>query len=334
MAYRLKAGESVAEAIKRIASEEIGSAISQLGTKNGHRRDEAIHEARKSLKKVRGALRLVQPELGRVYSTENTRLRELAHKLSDIRDATAIIEVFDDLIEAHKDNLQKDAFVSIRRGLEKSKRETEQALRLDQLVRNALSTLRAAEKRIGKWPLKNDGFTAVSAGIEKRYRRGRKAMAVAQKDPTPENYHEWRKRVKDHWYQMRLLESLWTGVMQAREASLKNLETWLGDDHNLIVLRGKLEDDPRRYGEDKDIQLFLTLLDRRQNELRENAKSLGQRIYEEKPAQFTRDLAKLWDAWQKQPDSMKEIQKQERDAARKQPGRTGSARSAKKTAVA
>ncbi len=156
-------------------------------------------------------------------------------------------------------------------------------------------------------------------------------MATAQRDPAPENYHEWRKRVKDYWYHVRLLESAWTEAMQAQESSLKNLETWLGDDHNLVVLRGKLDEHPEQFGEAREIKLFLALMDQHQRELREQAVSLGQRIYERKPKQLTRDFEKLWDAWHRQPDSMKEIEKEERQAAKKQPG---SAPVSKKTAVA
>lgn len=331
MAYRLKRGEPVPEGIRRIVQEEIDWASEQLSS--GKKRDEAVHESRKSLKKIRGALRLVEPELGRVYRTENGRMRDLGRRLSEIRDATAILEVFDGLLEKYKGALQRDAFLSIRRGLETRKRETEQALHIDKVVERALTTLRSLGKRAKNWPLKNDGFQAIAPGLENRYRRGRSSMGIARNDATPENYHEWRKRVKDHWYHVRLLESLWTDVMQAHESSLKNLETWLGDDHNLVVLRSKLEENPGQYGEEKDVQLFLALADQHQRELRQNAMSLGQRVYEQKPRQLTRDWSKLWDAWQAEPDSMKETEKQERQPAKKQAGRASPARS-KKTAAA
>ncbi len=120
--------------------------------------------------------------------------------------------------------------------------------------------------------------------------------------------------------------------MQAHEASLKNLETWLGDDHNLVVLCDKLHKEPEKYGDAKDIQLFLTLAGTYQKELRENAISLGQRVYEEKPRQFTQNLSKLWDAWQHQPDSMKEVEKEQRQPAKKQPAQAASAK-AKKSAA-
>ena len=70
-------------------------------------------------------------------------------------------------------------------------------------------------------------------------------MARARKHPLPENYHEWRKRVKDHWYHVRLLEGFGTLGCGSYEKSLKELETLLGEDHNLVVLREKCKRSPR-----------------------------------------------------------------------------------------
>jgi CHAD domain-containing protein len=322
MAYRLKKGEAVPEGFRRIVQEETESAIAELSHASGKKRDAGIHEARKSIKKIRGLLRLVGPDLGRIYRAENTRLGNVGRKLSEIRDATAIIEVFDGLADKHKDALQRNTFASIRKGLQAAKHDTEQRAGIGNAVRRATSALRSFQKRVDRWPLKRDGFEALATGFEDRYRRGRKAMAVARKDGSPENYHEWRKRVKDHWYHIRLLESLWTDVMQAHEQSLHDLETWLGDDHNLIVLRGKLHDAPGNFGDEKTVSLFLTLVAQEQKELREKSLSLGERVYERKPRRFVADMEKLWDAWQNEPDSMK-----------KQPSRATAA-SSKRTAAA
>jgi CHAD domain-containing protein len=335
MPYRLKASESVPEGIKRIVIEELDSATEQLSRNDHKNRDEAIHEARKSVKKIRGALKLVQPDLGATYRKENRRLRELGRKLSEFRDAAAIIETFNSVIEKYNDSLQKNTLSSIRNGLEKSKHETEESSNIDKVVKGAITTLGSTRKRVSTWPLKTDGFRAIAPGLKATFRRGRKIMGIAQKDPRPENYHQWRKRVKDHWYHVRLLENVWTEVMQAHEASLKNLETWLGDDHNLVVLRDKLSSEPENYGDEKDIQLFLALADQYQKELREKAISLGQRVYEEKPRQFTRNIQKLWDAWQQQPDSMKDEQKAERQSVKKgaQPAPSTASGKSKSTAA-
>ncbi len=330
MAYRLKRSEPVSEGIKRIVLEEIDSATEQLGKTN--HRDEAIHEARKSLKKVRGAMRLVQPELGRTYARENTQLGDVGRKLSELRDATAMIEVFDGLVDKYKSSLRQGALISIRQGLEKFKRDTEQAAGVE-VVEQAISTLRAARERAQDWPLESDGFPSVAPGLKERYRRGRKAMALARKDPSPENFHEWRKRVKDHWYHVRLLGGSWTDVLKEREGDLKSLETWLGDDHNLVVLRGKIDRNPEQFGEKDDIRLFLALSTQYGQELRDNALALGERLYEEKPRQFTQNLSKLWEAWQAEPDSLEELKKQHSAPPKKQPAKTEAAKGRKSTAA-
>ena len=74
MAYHLKTGERVPDGIRRTAREELESAANQLEGRAGATRDEAIHEARKSIKKVRGVLRLMRPELGETYGAESARL--------------------------------------------------------------------------------------------------------------------------------------------------------------------------------------------------------------------------------------------------------------------
>jgi CHAD domain-containing protein len=333
MAYRLKKGEAVPEGIRRIVHEEADSALKELSHSNGKKRDGGIHEARKSIKKIRGAMRLVRPELGRAYQRENARLQVVGRKLSEIRDATAIIEVFDGLMEKHKDGLQRSVAGAIRRGLDGSKHETEQRAGMANAVKGATAALRSIAQRADKWPLDKDGFKAIAGGLEERYRRGRRAMAAVRKDDTPEKFHEWRKRVKDHWYHVRLMESLWTEVMQAHEASLHDLETWLGDDHNLVVLCGKLQEAPEKFGGEENVGLFLAIAAQEQKELREKSLSLGERVYERKPRRFVRDMEKLWDAWQQQPDSMKEEEKEQRQVAKKGPGRAGAATAKKKAAA-
>jgi len=332
MAYRLKKGESVPDGIKRITAGEIDSAIERLEHCGRKNRDEAIHEARKSVKKIRGALRLLRPELGDTYRDENGRFRELGHRLSGIRDAQATLEMFDALSKDYADVVEKSTLAAIRRGIELAKRETVRATGVGKLIQDAIGMLSSGRKRIAQWPLQEDGFTAIAPGLKLTYRRGRKALAKVLRNPDPVNYHTLRKRVKDHWYHIRLLESLWTEMQQARESSLHELETWLGDDHNLVVLCEQLQKEPDRYGGQQDVHLFLTLAAEHQKKLRDDSIALSRRVYEEKPGQFAGRMEKLWEAWQQDPKSMKEVQKEQRNLPRKRPAKASLGR--RKAAVA
>src|SRR5579863_13518 len=270
MAYRFKRGESVIRGLKRVAREEMEEAGAQLSGHKRPGRDEAIHDARKSIKKVRG--------------------------LSKFRDAFAIIETFDEL----KSKFQRETrnkLQSVRLGLTKRRSQSAREEDVGIVIVEAASALRRAAKRVKTWPLRADGFAAIVPGLEKTFRAGRKALALVRKDARPENLHELRKRVKDHWYHLRLLEDLWTDMIRASEKSLKDLETLLGNDHNLFVLRETIMADPASYGVKKDVDLTLHLIGTYQKELREQSLVLAARIYDEKPRAFTRRMAGLWDTW-------------------------------------
>ena len=124
MAYVLKRSESVPEGIRRMALEEIDSAASEL-SKRRRDRDEAIHEARKNIKKVRALLRLVQPELGDTYYQESSYLRDVGRKLSLFRDAGAVIEILDSLKQKYRGRLKASTVESIRRDLLARKEQSE-----------------------------------------------------------------------------------------------------------------------------------------------------------------------------------------------------------------
>jgi CHAD domain-containing protein len=310
MGYHFKTEESVPEGVRRIVREEVESATSELIKGKGRKRDEAIHEARKSIKKLRGALRLLQPELGEIYRDQNRKLGDTGRQLSEIRDAEAIVEVFNGVVEKYRAQLKPEAVRAVRRGLNKNKQDTLKRINVEAVARKAVSALRSIVKGLHTWPLKKDGFDALAPGFRDRYARGRQAMAAAKKQPTPENYHEWRKRVKDHWYHVRLLEDMWTDILKAREGALKDLETWLGDDHNLVVLREKLHGDPDLYGGKKNVDVFTSVMDEYSKELREKSLVLGSKIYEQKPKLLVREMAGIWDAWQNESAVKKTVGKQ------------------------
>ncbi|HMF78541.1 MAG TPA: CHAD domain-containing protein [Bryobacteraceae bacterium] len=301
MAYCFKKNETVADGVRRIAVEELTSAIAGLSRSSPRDRETAIHEARKSVKKTRALLRLMQTELGQFFERDNLRLQKIGRKLSDIRDAEAIIETFEHLVKQYGRNVQGRPFRSMRAELKKRKLEKEKAARLSTALPALATSLRSIARGVDSWPLKQDGFAALEPGLRQTFKRGRSAMKVARKHPDPDNFHRWRKRTKDHWYHVRLLESIWTKVMEARESSLKKLETWLGDDHNLVLLCEQIKDGRGNFGRAEDIDLFLALASKTQNELRKEALSVGEKTHGEKPRTMLAGLSHLWDAWQAEP---------------------------------
>jgi CHAD domain-containing protein len=294
VAYRLEPGESVPEGLRRIARQELSSAAGGLRKATIRTRDDAIHEARKSVKKVRAILRLMRGELRGTYPMENRRLRDVARRLSVYRDGSVMIETLDQLGEHHKDDRSARALAAIRRSLLENKRRQQRGSRMTNAMRRAGEALLAASARVNRWRLVMDGPVALAPGMETAYRRGRAGLAAARHHAQPEHCHEWRKRVKDHWYHLRLLENRWSAGTRAREGSLKELETWLGEHHNLEVLSTRLAADAVSRRKPKEAELCRELIAGLQRELRRKALALGQRLYSERPEVFRENLAELW----------------------------------------
>ena len=299
--YHFKPGERVPDGVKRIVQEEIESAVRQLSGQEAARRDEAVHEARKSVKKIRGVLRLIQPEMGDIYALENALFRDIGRHLSQFRDAGAVVETFDALRKKYRGDLDGRSLAGIRRRLITRKTQAEKQSNIGEVLSNMAAALERSAARLSAWPLSKDGFPAIAPGLEATFRRGQKAMARARKHPRPENYHEWRKRVKEHWYHIRLLEGLWDNEMKSYEKSLKDLEAALGEDHNLVVLHDKVLAEPEFYGKKAEIRVFGELIAKYHDALRDDASDLGARIYDGKPGRFTRRFERLWDDWESKP---------------------------------
>lgn len=297
MSFALMAKETVEEGIKRIVNEEIAQGIKEIDNRQ-LKRSEAIHEVRKHCKKIRGALRLARCQFEDTYQFENVWFRDTAKGLAELRDAEALIETYDGLLDKFEDQIDRRAFASVRRALTLRRNEIiGEAGDLSQKLKALRGRMRKAGRRVAAWKLKDNEFDGIERGLLATYRRARRAMAVAYHVPSAENIHEWRKQVKYNDYHMRLLGELWKPFMQSLAQETDDLSDLLGDDHNLDVLHKALLKSPKKYGKKRDIQVLLGLIDRRSAELRAEAKTIGARIFAEKSKAFGCRFRVYWEVW-------------------------------------
>jgi CHAD domain-containing protein len=154
--------------------------------------------------------------------------------------------------------------------------------------------LRAVRTRIDDWPLRHGGWKALAPGLERGYRRGRRALVRAQGDPTVENLHEWRKRTKNIWYHLRLLKELSPAIVGGQADEAHGLSDLLGDDHDLALLREKLRGGVGHVP--VDVDALIELIDHRREQLEAEAMQVGARLYAERPKVFRRRMHRYWTA--------------------------------------
>jgi CHAD domain-containing protein len=284
-AFRLLPGEPLPEGLARVGRGRIDHALE--GLRGGEDPDKAVHEARKDMKKLRAVLRLARGELGeKTYGRENARFREVARGLSGARDSKAMLEALDGLEES---GLHGSDVSRLRGELERHK---ELLAGHDGLpVKGAIADLKRAREGIDEWPLERDGWSALRPGLRRVYRAGRRRMSAAEKDPTTESLHEWRKRAKDLWYHLALLGESWPPVLEAAADEAHALSNRLGDDHDLAVLLD--------FAVEHNLasHRLRSAVERRREELQGSAFEIGKRLYAERPRVFVDRLRSYWDAW-------------------------------------
>lgn len=301
-AYRIMRGEKPADAVPRIARGRLDDALDRLGDDFDQDVGAAIHETRKDLKKTRAILRLVRDRIGEeTYRRENSRFRYAAHTLAGSREVEAKVETMDALAERFGDRLP-EGFATLRRSLEKERgalvaAQSEEDSETRRLATRAAGEIAAGRAAVDSWSYTKSGWKLLAPGLERTYKRGRARFSDARDHPTPENVHEWRKRVKDLWYHLRLLQDSWPEVLGAMSDQAHELSDLLGDHHDLSVLVQDLRDRPDLAGGIEESAAILDLLESRQKELFDAAVPIGRRLYADPPKVFAERLRAYWGAW-------------------------------------
>ena len=291
-----------------MAAEQLDKAVAHLGCEDG-KRDEHIHEARKATKRLRALVRLVRRDLGdEMYALENQCYRDAGQRLSGLRDATVLVETLDRLVESLGNDVPQSRFAQVRVWLvERRDRAYSQADSSDLVVPQVVSDLAQARERLEHWQLQRRGWGGIRVGLQRIYARGRRDFAAAYALPSDEAFHDWRKQVKYLWYHTQILENIWPPVMQALAEELDQLGELLGQDHDLAVLHTAVRTEFPRAG----AAATLMALERRINEVRSGmqaqARLLAERIYVERPREFSRRLGGYWRVWQAEQAAGREL---------------------------
>ena len=292
-AFRLKKKEAEADGIRRIAHGRAQNAVERLRDSDADP-VQAVHEARKNMKKLRATLKLVRPKLGEeVYERENARFRAAGWELSDVRDAQVRADTLDAVAERFADDPPPGGWWTVRALVlgEDEVGEEELAAVRDR----AAAAIAEGDVGVDEWPLAHDGFDLLRVGLKRAYSRGRKRFLEAHDDPADEPLHEWRKRSKDLWYHLRLVRRAWPDVMKAMADEAHELSDRLGDDHDLVVLTEYLETERSALTSDQ-LDHLRGQIQARRAELQGEAFAYGERLFAEKPKRFVARIESYWDA--------------------------------------
>lgn len=287
---------------------------------------ERVHEVRKSLKRLRALLRLVQDDLGeRAYARETELLRDAGVRLARARDAEVLLSTLDGLIAAHPNQLGGRRGVQRLRARLQTECDGAPELALADSATHAgvLEELCGLRARVAEWELADPGgIEAIEPALKRLYGKGRRRLRRAERGSgkSGRRLHEWRKRVKDLRYAAEMLERAEDGGKGGRSGAKKSsskgkrgkrksrgetpyigklaraaddLGELLGEEHDLAVLSARVREEAkatRASGAPSPgtRKLLLKLIAKRRRKLRKRALRDGRRLYGGSPKRFVR----------------------------------------------
>jgi CHAD domain-containing protein len=173
-------------------------------------------------------------------------------------------------------------------------------------VINSLSTdLLLARSRVFDWPLSGDDFKLIKRNLQRIYEQGQNYMYAVFSEAIKENVHEWRKRVKDLWYAMRILSNLWVEIMNPLVILLGKLSDTLGDANDLFLLKERIITNQSKFKDDQHTRELINFIDRRIIDLLRDARSIGRKIYSEDSKYFVGRMQNYFEIWRSEYNPLK-----------------------------
>ena len=289
MAFRLKLREPLSKGLKRVFCEQIDAAL-HCCQNPAKQRGVTVHEVRKHLKKLRAAMRLAIEAVGKnCHAEENRCVRDIGRLVSDLRDAQVRLQTFLQLRDKAAKKSGKELFPRTEELLVLERESFSAAFAGWQ--KEAIPQLESVKARLMAWPLDCLSWKEICNAVCKIYRRGHRALAKAIDDPEPENFHSWRKRVKDVWYELRILQPLNRTVLEEMAHDAEVLGELLGTEHDLEFLRARLEKESGDEALTGELTQLQKLISKRCKRLRRDALELGRRFYAEPSKAFAKRIS-------------------------------------------
>jgi CHAD domain-containing protein len=289
--FRLLDGERVPAGLRRIARGQLDESIERLaGDKD---LGTAVHETRKSLKRLRATVRLARDELGdEAYRRENVAFRDAGSRLGRARDSKVLLETLGSLTDRYPEEALPGGLERFKRTLVGQHGAAQRRLHESAAITEVQGELRRARARVGDWPLEREGLDALAPGFKRIYRRGRRAYRIARREPSTENLHELRKRAKYLWYAAQIVRAASPKKMKRLARRAHELSDLIGEDHDLALLAQRADERRDRFADETAAGELAVLVERRRAELQREAMVLGRRVFRKKPRKVARALEK------------------------------------------
>lgn len=293
MSYRLSPRAPLPDELRRVLLEELEGAAREVRGIDGSHTSEAIHEARKHLKMGRAVVRLLRPAMGETfYQRENGAMRRAAQLMSPIRDAHVGAQAIRELMKGYRPGSPPAALGRIHREICAELDRVLVASNATRWSKAAGAEIARILRRLSKLGLPGANMQSLCDGLEVSFKKARRARKAAEREPSDENLHELRKRVKDVGYHLRLLGGDRNASVKRLVDRVTKLGETLGAHHDLAML---VRLPPKSVtATPSDRRVLDKVVAPRKAELERDALGLARRALAKKPKAFSKWLVNHW----------------------------------------
>lgn len=196
---------------------------------------QAVHEARRAIRRGRSLLRLLRGTLDRgALEALDQPWRSAGLRLGRLRDAQSVVEALDGLLRRETDAIPAATGALLRRRLLQRRQRMLRRHRGE--ILHAHAALEDGD-RYGAERWVNARWRTLLRALADTYRRGRQARALALAVPEDEERrHRFRRRTRDHYLQLERFLALCPAVIEAQAENAKKLAQALGRERDLGLL--------------------------------------------------------------------------------------------------
>ena len=289
MGYQLKRREPVDRGLARIKAALIDDAIAFCAGSDVARA-ERVHEARKSIKRLRALVRITGVARD---GFEEPYYRDAARALAGLREADAAFDVLSALLNdiGVDASCRSALYAGLATALD---RDVSEARAIDAFS-HARDLLSAAREMNARRP-PGRGFRLLKPGLHRTLARVHRRFQQYRRHPAVPISHRLRKAVKYHRYQIELIEPCWTGPLLAYRQALDGWGECLGEAHDLAAVSACLEAMPVAGFSAERARLTVAIADR-QRRLHAETLLHGARICAESEDAFLRRIERYFKTW-------------------------------------
>jgi CHAD domain-containing protein len=297
MTYAFDPGRPFTEDFHAVGAAQIRCAMAVLSEQPAGVH-EAIHDARKSFKRLRSLYRLVAVDAPGFRKQENARIRSMARNLSTVRDAAALVENAN-YLRLHAASEEQQVALDKVSSILTARRDriAEEETDLDGKIASTILSCEEALAALARLAF-DDGRRKTARRLEKGWRRTLKrataSIAACEASTDAAAFHQLRKRTQDYRMQLALLRAAWPSAMQAKRAQARELVDLLGHLNDLATMTSLVNEQPELAGNSQNQAHLLSAVIARQEELRREALKRAEAVFLDRPKHESRTIGLLW----------------------------------------